>query len=298
MRIAVIGRSGQLARALAERAETVGWQPVFLGRPELDLASPAGLAEKLASVRPTAILNAAAYTDVDRAESEVDVAHAINVEGAEAVARAAAALGVPVIHVSSDYVFDGSGARPWRETDPTHPLGVYGATKLASEDAVRNSAHNCAILRTSWVHAPYGRNFVRTMLRLAEDREAVKVVDDQVGAPTYAGDLAEAALAVAFSLATRPGDMGLRGIFHVANGGEASWADVAETAFAVSAAAGGPSARVIRIASADYPTPARRPLNSRLDTRKLATVHGIRLPDWRSSLRICVERIIREGTIR
>lgn len=297
VRIAVTGRTGQLARALRERAAPAGVEVVCVSRPELDLADPGMLAGLFGALRPDAIVNAAAYTAVDTAESEPGLARAINVDGARIVAEAARDLGVPMVQMSTDYVFAGTRGRPYREDDRTGPRSVYGANKLAGEEAVMDTAPDHMIVRTSWVYSPFGRNFVRTMLRLAGEREEVSVVDDQVGAPTSAFDLADGVLAACTNLVARPDESALRGIFHMTAAGEASWADVAEAAFAASAARGGPAARVRRIATADYPTPAERPANSRLDTSKLASMHGIRLPDWRAPLEACVVRILSEGTV-
>ena len=294
MRIAVTGRDGQVARALAELGSERSVDVVRLGRPDFDLAAPATLARALQAARPDIVVNAAAYTAVDKAEQEPDLARAVNAAGAGAVAAAAADLGVPIIQISTDYVFDGSKPTPYVEADPTGPLGVYGASKLAGEQAVAAANPRHAILRTAWVYAPFGQNFVRTMLRLAGSRPEVGVVADQHGCPTAAGDIAATVMSVAETLLARPEDRTLRGIFHMAARGEAVWADVAQAIFERSAALGGPTASVRRIATADYPTPARRPANSRLDCAKLERVYGIVLPPWRGSLDRCVERLVAE----
>jgi len=296
MRIAVTGRHGQVARALAERAAAASLQVVTLARPEIDLARPEEIAAALAGLKPDAIVNAAAYTAVDQAESEPEMAHAINAEGAGAVARAAASLGVPIVQLSTDYVFDGSLDRPYRENDPTGPLGVYGASKLAGERAVAQATPDHVILRTSWVVSPFGKNFVRTMLTLARQRNEIRVVSDQLGAPTNALDIADGIVAVLRNLQAKPAAPELRGVFHMTGGGSTNWAEFAETIFALSKAAGGPSARVIPIPTTDYPTPARRPANSRLDNARIAATHGVRLPDWRSSLPPCIERLLAQET--
>jgi dTDP-4-dehydrorhamnose reductase len=241
-------------------------------------------------------VNAAAYTAVDEAESDPELAQAINGRGAGIVAAAAAAAGVPVVHVSTDYVFDGTAARPYREDDPVAPLGVYGASKLAGERTVAAATPDYAILRTAWVYSPFGKNFVRTMLRLAETRDEVAVVADQRGCPNCAFDLADGVIAVARNLAGRPGDASLRGVFHLSAEGEASWADFATNVFAISARLGGPSARVREIVTSDYPTPARRPAYSCLDGRKLSARHGVRLPDWRASLETTIRCLITADT--
>lgn len=292
MRIIVTGVEGQVARALVERGGKLGHEVVPVGRPELDLAGNSdSIVAAIESALPEAILSAAAYTAVDKAESEPDLAFAINERGAAAVARAARGLSVPLIHLSTDYVFDGSKGSPYVEEDATGPSGVYGASKLAGEKAVMAEYENCAILRTAWVYSPFGANFVKTMLRLGADRDELRVVADQFGNPTSAFDIADGVLAVAANLAAGD-DPSRRGIFHMAAGGEASWAEFAEAIFAASAEAGGPVATVTRIATADYPTAAVRPANSRLDSSKLALAHGVRLPQWRHSVKEVVSRLI------
>ena len=290
MRIAVTGRTGQVARALAERAG-LGDEVILLGRPELDLAQPATIAPALAAARGDVVISAAAYTAVDKAEGERDLAFAVNGAGAGAVAAAAQALGLPLIHLSTDYVFDGTKPAPYVESDPVAPLGAYGASKLAGEAAVLAADPGAAVCRTAWVYAPFGANFVRTMLRLAETRDEVAVVADQTGNPTSALDIADALLAMARRMTV---DSSPSGIFHMTASGDASWADLAEAVFAASAAHGGPSARVRRIATSEYPTPAPRPANSRLDCARLEQAYGIRLPEWRASVAAVVAGIIKE----
>ncbi|CAN7436539.1 dTDP-4-dehydrorhamnose reductase [Bosea sp. LjRoot90] len=295
MRIAVTGRTGQVVQSLLAHAGAAGVTVIAVGRPELDLAQPEGVQQALAAARPDCIVNAAAYTAVDKAETEPELAMRINGAGAGAVAAAAAALSVPLIQISTDYVFDGMAPRPWREDDPTAPLGAYGRSKLAGEDAVAAATRDHTILRTAWVYSPYGGNFVKTMLRLAETRNELGVVSDQLGSPTSARDLADAIITVAKALVARPGDASLRGVFHAAGTGEASWADLAETIFAASAALGGPSATVRRIATIDYPTPARRPTNSRLDCSLLAQRHSLQLPPWQDSVETCVATLLAQS---
>lgn len=294
MRIAISGSNGQLALSLIERGALAGQVVAAVGRPTVDLAlhDDASVLAAFAAVQPQVIVNAAAYTAVDRAESEPDLAFAINARGAGAVARAAVRLGVPLIHISTDYVFSGDKQVPYLEDDETGPTGVYGASKLAGEQAVLASGADTTILRTAWVYSPFGSNFVTTMLRLAGEREELTVVDDQRGNPTSALDLADAVLAVASNLLVSSAPE-LRGIFHAAGSGEASWADLAEAVFAASALRGGPAARVRPILTANYPTPARRPANSRLDCGKLERLHGVRLPDWRASAAVVVARLTR-----
>ncbi len=295
MRIIVVGKDGQVARALAERARAHGAQAVLVGRPKLDLADPSGIEDALIETGGDIIVNAAAYTAVDQAESDPELAEAINGIGAGVVAGAATAMNVPVIHLSTDYVFDGTADRPYREDDPVSPLGVYGASKLLGEEAVAAEAENHVILRTAWVYSPFGKNFVKTMLRLAADREELGVVGDQYGSPTSALDIADGIFAVSRNLLERPEEQNLRGLFHMTGTGFASWAEFATEIFALSSRFGGPSAKVRSIATSDYPTPAKRPANSRLDCGKLKELHGVALPPWRSSLEPCVKRLIEEA---
>lgn len=293
MRILVTGREGQVVRSLVERGALAGHDIVALGRPELDLAAaPDAISCAIEAARPDAIVSAAAYTAVDKAESEHDLAFAINSVGAGAVASAAHRLSIPLVHLSTDYVFDGQKPGPYVESDSTGPTGVYGASKLAGEQAVLGAHDNVAILRTAWVYSPFGANFVKTMLRLAADREEVGVVADQRGNPTSALDIADGIIAVAANLRA-DADPARRGIFHMAGSGDASWAEFAEAIFAASVAAGGPGARVRPIATTDYPTPARRPANSRLAGDKIAQAHAVRMPDWRASTADIVARLVR-----
>jgi dTDP-4-dehydrorhamnose reductase len=291
MRIAVTGQAGQVVTSLVERGAAAGYEVITIGRPQLDLVDPASVMRALEAAAPDTIVSAAAYTAVDKAESESDLAHVINGAGAGAVAQAARALGVPLVHVSTDYVFDGTLDRPYRESDPTGPIGVYGASKLAGEQAVL-AAHgdNSTIVRVAWVYSPFGANFVETMLRLAQDRDEVSVVADQVGNPTSALEISDGILRVATNLVS-DSDPVLRGVFHMTAQGEASWADFAEAIFAVSAVRGGPSASVRRIGTADYPTLATRPANSRFDCGLIARAHGVVLPDWRLSLEAVIARL-------
>lgn len=292
MRIAVTGLAGQVVQSLLERGVLAGHEIIAVGRPALDLAGEAqAIHEALAAAAPDVIVSAAAYTAVDKAESEPDLAFAINATGAGHVAATAGALGIPVIHLSTDYVFAGDGATAYREADPTGPTGVYGASKLAGEQAVRAACANSAVLRTAWVYSPFGANFAKTMLRLAATRDSLGVVGDQWGNPTSALDIADGVLAVAANLLGSP-DPALRGVFHMTGSGETSWAGFAEAIFAASQARGGPAAFVNAITTADYPTPARRPANSRLDCSKLAAMHGVRLPDWRAATADVIARLL------
>lgn len=291
MRIAVTGREGQVVQSLIESSARDGSNHIVipLGRPELDLADVSSVRSALAAARPDAIVSAAAYTAVDKAESDPDMAFAVNAIGAGAVAEAAAALGVPLVHLSTDFVFDGSKPGLYVETDPTAPLGVYGASKLAGEQAVLAAHDDSAILRTAWVYSPFGANFLKTMLRLASDRDELGVVADQMGNPTSALDIADTVLRVVERLKDDPAS-DLRGVFHMTSNGGTSWAGFAEAIFAASAAHGGPAAKVRHIPSTDYPTPARRPTNSRLDCTKLARNYGIDLGHWTQAVDPIVAR--------
>ena len=291
----VTGREGQLVRALCERGAGGHFEIFALGRPELDLAGPSGaLVDAVGAARADVIVSAAAYTQVDKAESEPELAFAVNAEGPRGLADAALALGIPIIHLSTDYVFDGSKSAPYDEDDATGPQGAYGASKLAGERSVLSQNPNSAVLRTAWVYSPFGSNFVKTMLRLARDRDEVSVVADQRGNPTSALDIADGVLAVARNLLDNE-DPALRGTFNMTAKGEASWAEFAEAVFAASASLGGPGAKVRHITTSDYPTPARRPANSRLDSSRLARIHGVSLPDWHQSVKQVVQRLLQDG---
>lgn len=292
-RIAVTGRDGQVVRALLEQGQTDDrFEIVALGRPTLDLAAPDGLDATLRQCGPDVIVSAAAYTAVDQAEAEESTAAVVNGVAAGRIATTAASLGIPVIHLSTDYVFDGSKPEPYAESDAPAPMSAYGRTKLAGERAVALATDNHVILRTAWIYSPFDRNFLKTMLRLAENRDRINVVDDQIGNPTCALDIAEGILTIAANLLASDAP-DLRGLFHMTGAGEASWADFAEEIFTHSAVAGGPVAAVDRIPSCQYPTPARRPANSRLDCSKLDRTHGVRLADWRLSTAATVARIVR-----
>jgi dTDP-4-dehydrorhamnose reductase len=292
MRIAVTGCNGQAVRALLETAGPK-FEILTVGRPALDLARPETIFPALAALRPDLIINAAAYTAVDRAEKEMKLAFMVNGFGPALVASSAETLGVPLIHLSTDYIFDGKKATAYTEEDealPAKTINVYGATKLAGERAVAEATTNYAIVRTSWLYAPYGKNFVRTMVGLA-DKEEVRVVDDQVGCPTYAPDLARALLCIASALLDYPEEADYRGIFHFCGSGETSWAGFAEEIFTLLAKAGRKVPRVLRVSSAEYPTPARRPANSTLDTWLFEHTFGMAISHWVDSLARCLDRL-------
>jgi len=284
-RFLVTGRKGQLVSSiLARGAGLKDVEIVALGRPALDLSLAETLEPSIRAQNPDAIISAAAYTAVDRAETEESLAIQINAVAPGIIAGIAAKLDIPVIHISTDYVFDGSKTSPYVETDPVGPLGVYGRTKLNGEKSVASETDNYVILRTAWVYSPFGNNFLKTMLRLADTRNEVSVVDDQFGTPTSAFDIADGVIAVARNvLASRSPE--LRGVFHMSNSGKASWADFATAIFDASERSGGKSAIVRRIETKDYPTVAIRPRNSQLDCTKLSQIHSVTLAPWQSSLK-------------
>ena len=292
MRLLVTGKEGQLVRSLLERAPRAGVEVVAVGRPRLDMSEPSTVAAALDGVEADAIVNAAAYTAVDKAESEEALATRINGEAAGEIAAYARRLGLPFLHISTDYVFDGEGPRPYREDDPTGPIGAYGRSKLAGELAVLERDPRATILRTAWVHSPFGANFVKTMLRLGETRAELSVVADQKGSPSYAPDLADAILNIARQRVERRSENFGAGVYHMTGSGEATWADLAEEVFAEAERLGRAPVRVRRITAEQYPTPAKRPSNSRLDNSRLNHVFGVTLPDWRVSARACVNRLL------
>ncbi len=288
----VLGRSGQVAQALARLAPEFGYAASFVGRAEADLAH-AEAASLIARHDPALIINAAGYTAVDKAESEPEDAFALNGDMPGRFARAAAAAGVPFVHISTDSVFDGGLGRPYREDDARAPINVYGASKAAGEDAVLAAGGASGILRTAWVYGPDGANFVPTMLRLARERDALNVVGDQYGSPTWAEDVARACLLVGAALVE--GRAEARGVFHAAGGGGASRAELAQATFEISAGLGGPSARVTPVGAETYPVIAPRQADSRLDCSKLEGVIGWRPPPWRESLARAMPAILAAG---
>ena len=276
MRVLVFGHTGQVARALAQQA-SADITITCLGRDRADLTNAAACAAIIAGADADIVINAAAYTAVDRAEAEADLAHAVNAAAPAAMARACAARQIPFLHISTDYVFDGSGSTPWQVDDLTGPLGVYGQTKLAGEEAVRAAAGTHVILRTSWVFSAHGANFVKTMLRLGATRPEINVVADQHGGPTAADDIATALISIARAFHT---GRGISGTYHFSGAPDVSWADFARAIFAHA----GVDCAVQDIPTSAYPTPAARPANSRLDCSTLAHDYAITRPDWQASL--------------
>jgi len=293
MRIYTIGMEGQVARSLREAARenpdiVIGWG----ARPDVDILRPKLVERAIENFSPDIVVNPAAYTAVDRAEGEAELAFAINRDGAEAVAKAARQLGIPVIHLSTDYVFDGSKAGAYVETDAVAPQGVYGRSKLAGELAVAAANERNVILRTSWVYAPFGSNFVRTMLRLASERDRLRVVGDQIGCPTYAPDIADAIIAIARTIGSSGWHARFSGVTHLAGPDEVTWFAFAREIMRLVEAKGGRAAAVDEITTADYPTAANRPANSRLNCDRLYATFGVRLPALPQSLEACLERLL------
>ena len=285
--ILVTGGAGQLATALVQEG---GAAVRCVGRPEFDFDRPETLAAVFKDARPSLLVNAAAWTAVDTAEAEPDAAGRANRDGPATLAALCADARIPMIHVSTDYVFDGLKGTPYTETDPTSPTGVYGRTKLEGEQAVMAACPRAVVLRTSWVYSSAGKNFVRTMLGAAQKAPRLRVVADQRGCPTAAHDLAAAILAIAPHLADARPDQS--GVFHACGSGETTWHGLAVAVFEEAARHGHPVPAVDAIATADWPTPARRPPDSRLDCAKLARTFGVRLPEWRTSLARTVDELL------
>ena len=281
--IVIAGASGQVALALQRQAARRGTIASSLGRPQFDLTEAATVSAALDEARPSIVINAAAYTAVDKAESEPDGAMAVNAGGAATLAAACAERAIPLVHISTDYVFDGSKTSPYVESDATAPLSVYGESKAAGEDAVRRLNPQHIIVRTSWVYGPDGANFLKTMLRLGATRDEISVVGDQYGAPTRADDLAAALLELALEQ-LKTGGGSRWGTYHLTGGGQTTWHGFAEQIFQHADEAGAKTPRLNCIATSSYPTPARRPAYSVLDQSKIKAAFGIALPDWRDSL--------------
>ncbi len=290
LRVLVTGRNGQVGAELAQ--VLAPWAEVHaLSREEMDLTFDAAIHAAVARVQPRLIVNAAAYTAVDKAESEPKLAARINAQAVATLAAAAQKVGAAVIHYSTDYVFDGTLDRPYCERDATHPLNVYGRTKLAGEQALAAAGVPYLVLRTSWVYGARGKNFLRTILALAAQKPELRIVADQTGAPTCAGDIAAATSTLAQQWLAAPNTMRERsGVYHLTASGQTSWFGFAEAALAGRSGL----ARLTPIPTAEYPTPAARPLNSRLNCDKLERVFGVRLPEWRQSLTTVLAEIARQ----
>lgn len=302
VKIAVIGRDGQVAWELRRSMAAAG-PTVALGRPQIDLADPDSIRDVLRSLEPDVVINAAAYTAVDQAEAEPDLAMRINAEAPGVIAEEAKRRDALFLHYSSDYVFDGTKSSPYIESDDARPLGAYGASKLAGDRAVEAAGGAYLILRTSWVYGARGKNFLRTMMHLLADRDEVKVVDDQTGAPTWSRDIAGGSLeVVARLLAQAPAGArlrasealaGRRGIYNMTSGGSVSWCGFAQAIREemIRREAGGRLARIVPIASREYRAAAARPGNSRLSNEKLRGAFGVELPHWRASLQRTMDEI-------
>ncbi len=292
MRLLIAGSHGQVARAFLDVAPSApDIEACAIGRPGLDICHSPTIERTLSDIKPTVVINTAAYTAVDDAEGDVEKARALNRDGARMLAAAAAKRGVPVIHLSTDYVFDGDKPTPYVETDPTHPMSVYGLTKLEGEQAVAAANPQHIILRTAWVYSPFGKNFVKTILTHAGKGTPLRVVDDQVGSPTYAPHLVDAILSVARKLCSNPGGVAW-GIYHAAGTGTANWYEVAREILDASARRGGPQTSLAPIPTSGYPTRAARPKNSRLDCGKFTMAFGVTQPDWREGVNACVARLL------
>ncbi|MEJ2229019.1 MAG: dTDP-4-dehydrorhamnose reductase [Alphaproteobacteria bacterium] len=295
MRIAVIGKSGQLARCLAETAPTE-MEVAYFGRAEMDIAQPETNFAALTAYRPDLLINASAYTAVDKAESDREAAFALNEHGPARLAKFASELGIPLIHVSTDYVFDGAASRPYTEDDPTAPLNVYGESKLAGEQAVVRICPRHIIIRTSWLYSAYGHNFVKTMLRLGSEKDVLRIVADQRGRPTSTHELARVIWIIVQAIHDAPHSVPW-GLYHYADAGEASWADFAEAIFAASKPQLPNVPKIERITTAEFPTPAPRPLHSVLDSTKIERAFNIQAQPWTESLKEILARIHEEATV-
>ncbi|HWA78840.1 MAG TPA: dTDP-4-dehydrorhamnose reductase [Acetobacteraceae bacterium] len=287
--ILVTGGSGQLATALSKAGQDIKIRRV--GRPEFDFDRPETIDKAIANQRLAAIVNAAAYTAVDAAEDDVAAAFRANRDGPARLAVLAASSGIPLIHVSTDYVFDGGKGAPYVESDPTAPLGVYGASKRAGEEEVLAAGGRAVVLRTAWVISPTGRNFVRTMIAARSKTDHLRVVADQLGQPTSAADLASAILAILRRIESAGWQERFGGIFHAAGTGETTWHGLATAVFEEAARHGVIPPEITPIRTEDWPTRARRPADSRLDCERLAEIFGVRLPPWRESLRGLVDEL-------
>jgi dTDP-4-dehydrorhamnose reductase len=290
IRVLVLGRDGQVGRELMRTVPPADLSVTGLGRDALDITRPDAIASAIGSAQCGFVVNAAAYTQVDRAESEREQAFAVNRDGAAYIAEACRSRGVPLLHLSTDYVFDGTKAAAYAESDPVRPLGVYGESKEAGERAIRDRLDRHLILRTAWVFSPFRHNFVKTMLRLGREREEIGVVDDQTGCPTAAADIARTILTVAERAVGDGFDRW--GTYHFCNAGLTTWHGFARAIFAAAAARGAPTPRLRAIETSDYPTPARRPANSVLDCGRIAAAFGITPRLWRAALDECLDELL------
>lgn len=285
MKVLITGQHGQVSRELQLQLQGLG-ELIVLGRDQLDLANADQIRQQIRAHRPDLIINAAAHTAVDQAESEPDAAFAINAIAPGVLAEEAKALGIPLIHYSTDYVFDGSKPDPYTEADTPNPLGVYGQSKLAGEEAIAAVGGDYLILRTSWGYSSHGKNFLLTMQRLLQEKPQMRIVADQIGAPTWAGSIARSTRALIERW--QAGEPGEWGIYHLTNQGETSWFGFAEAIGAHLRTQGKACAELEAIPSSAYPTPAKRPLNSRLDCSRLQQQWHVSQPSWQDALRECL----------
>lgn len=295
--ILVFGKNGQVGQEIrnlvGQDFSQSGKTWIFAAREDVDLTDADSLTRYLDDQKPDAIINASAYTAVDKAESDVEAAFAVNAKAPEIMAVHAKKLGIPFIHISTDYVFDGTKSSPYVEDDAIHPLGAYGASKAEGEKAVIATGANAVILRTSWVYAVIGKNFVHTMLKFGQERDAMRVVNDQIGAPTNARDIAKTLLGVLEQMLSAPQDMSKAGLYHMTARGYTSWHGFAAFIFEKAKSYGLKTPNVLEaIPASEYPTPAKRPSNSRLDCTKLEQVFGIALPQWEDSANSCLDEIL------
>jgi dTDP-4-dehydrorhamnose reductase len=291
MRVVITGTEGQVDTSVKALGEKLGIEVIRIGLPDIDLSRPETLDAPIRAANPDVIISSAAYTAVDKAESEPALAQKINGDAPGALARIARDLNIPILHLSTDYVFAGDKAGVYTEEDEPAPVSVYGETKLSGEEQIRAATDNHVILRTAWVYSPYGNNFVKTMLRLGETRDTLNVVADQHGCPTYAPEIARALLAIGQQVAIDP-DPTIRGTFHLTGEGETTWAGFAEAIFEGAEARGRKPVHVTHIPTSEYPTPAKRPANSRLSGDKLDEIYGLRLDPWQESLDTCLNELI------
>ncbi len=297
MKLLIIGSNGQLGWALGEKSVRAGFTVESVDLPDFNITDPAQVALQVERSAPDLVINASAYTAVDRAEEEPELAYAVNAKGPGYLADACAARDIPMIQVSTDYVFDGSRKRPYLESDPVSPLGVYGKSKAAGDDAVRQRLAEHIIIRTAWLYGVHGHNFVKTMLRLGRERETLSVVADQRGCPTYAADLADAILAVSGRITG-----GLQdgwGTYHYCGRGSTTWHGLTEKIFKIAGTIIPLKVKKVRpITTADYPTPAERPANSVLDCRRLEAVFGVRTRPWEESLAEMLDAVLLDESER
>jgi dTDP-4-dehydrorhamnose reductase len=293
-KVLILGRAGQVAWELRRKLACLG-EVVSLGSREVDLARPEAIRSAIRATAPTVIVNAAAYTAVDKAESEPELAHAINATAPEIMAEEAGRLNALLVHYSTDYVYDGSKAGPWVETDAPHPLNVYGRSKLAGDEAIEIAGGKFLILRTSWVYGGRGKNFLLTMRRLGAERPELKIVDDQTGSPTSSEAIAQATAAI-LTQVLAPGGQGLAGrsgVYHLTSAGHTTWFGFAKAILQPSAETGRANAKLIPIPSSEYPMPATRPVNSVLSCDRLASAFGVYMPAWEDSLESLDEAVAR-----